>query len=333
MNTQPDQTPGRNSAIIRIIIWSIVALLLLALLAAGLSGWLFPSRERLAQSLLPELPFVSGNSSGAGQSYDYAESDRYSIGAGSAAAADIRSIDIQWIEGGVTVVAGEGDTITFSEESRFELEDRYKMHYYVRNGTLYIQYCASRVPLSFKQPLSKTLTVTIPRDHQLDSFDLEAVSAKVEVDSVQADSIDIEAVSGAMELSSLTAQTMDLETVSGRTRLSKLLVGSLSVDGVSGSLEIEKSELGEVECGMVSGTMRIEPGAGIRSIDASTVSGSIRITLPEIPGFTARYAEGSGRFKSDFPVEFPSKRTAVYGDGSAEFEFSTISGSIQIEKQ
>lgn len=333
MSNQPEQNPARKSAITRIIIWSAVALLLLALIGAGLSGRLFPGRERLVQSLLPIMPFSSGNSSGEGQSYDYAYSERYSIGNGSALVQDIRHIDIQWIEGGVTVIAGEGDTITFSEESRYALEDRYKLHYFVENGTLHIQYCASRVPLSFGQPFGKALTVTIPAGHALSSFDLEAVSARVEVDSVQAESMEFEIVSGAAELSNLQADFLDLETVSGRTNLDGLTVGELSVEGVSGKLDITNSELSMVDCSLVSGTMRIEPGAGVRSIDASTVTGAISITLPqEHPGFIAQYAEGSGHFKSDFPVEYQGKRTAVYGDGRAEFDFSTISGSIEIEK-
>lgn len=331
MNNQPGQTPSRNSAIIRIVVWSVVALLLLALLGAGLSGRLSSRGREAAQSL---LPFSSGNSSGAGQSFDYAQSERYSIGAGSALAADIQHIDIQWIEGGVTVIAGEGDAITFGEESRYALEDdRYKMHYFVENGTLHIQYCASRIPLNILQSFGKSLTVVIPKGHALDSMDLEVVSARLEVSDVQAQSIEIEAVSGAVELAGIKARALDLETVSGRTRLDGLEVDELSVEGVSGTLEITDSALQDVDCALISGTMRIEPGAGIRSINASTVSGSIRIALPEMPGFTAQYSEGSGRFQSDFPVEYLSKRTAVYGDGGAEFDFSTISGSIKIEKK
>lgn len=312
----------QSSTIVRIVAWSTVALVLLILLIGGMTGRLF--RINWPTLSLGGTTITSDN---------YQHGDQYTAGGGSVPAAEIRHLDIQWVEGAVTVQPGEGDTITFSETSRRELTENQKLHYYVRDGKLYIKYCAPRISLNLNGSLGKSLTVTIPRELYLSSFGLEAVSATVELSGINADTMDIEAVSGSIGMQEIVCTSMDVEAVSGRVELSRITAGEMDIEGVSGSVEIEDSELGELSCSMVSGKFTIEPGANVRRISAETISGTLRIILPENDGFTARYSEGSGRFSCDFPVEMTGKRTAVYNGGGAEFELETVSGSLRIEKK
>lgn len=314
----------RTSALIRIVVWSAVAFLILMILVAGIAGSLF-------SNALGYIPFFRYNSNNSYSSqYDYDE--LYTAGNGSISAADITAIGIEWVEGAVTVLPADTDVITFSETSRYELEERYKLHYYVKDGRLSIQYCASRAPLNFRYAFGKSLTVTLPRELYLNMFQIEAVSAKVQMDAVNADSIQIEAISGSLSVSNIAARTVNVDAVSGRIALEAVTADSLSVTGISGETRIEQSQIASVNCELVSGSIYIEPGAGVRELDAQTVSGSIRLILPEHDGFTARYDEGSGHFRCDFPVEMQGKRTAVYKDGGAAFKFSSISGSVSIEQ-
>lgn len=314
----------RTSALIRIVVWSAVALLILTILLAGIAGSLF-------SNALGYIPFFRYNASNNYSSqYDY--NQLYTAGNGSVSATDITAIDIEWIEGAVTVLPADTDVITFSETSRYELEERYKLHYYVRDGRLSIQYCESRAPLNFRYAFGKSLTVTLPRELYLNMFQVEAVSAKVQMDAVNADTIQIEAVSGSLSVSNSAARTVNVDAVSGRIALESVTADSLTVTGISGETRIEQSQIRNVNCELVSGSIYIEPGADVRELNTQTVSGSIRLILPEHAGFTARYNEGSGHFRCDFPVEMKGKRTAVYNGGGAEFEFSSISGSVSIEQ-
>ncbi|MDD6847516.1 MAG: DUF4097 family beta strand repeat-containing protein [Oscillospiraceae bacterium] len=65
-------------------------------------------------------------------------------------------------------------------------------------------------------------------------------------------------------------------------------------------------------------------------IDMESVSGNVNITIPEkIGGFTADYDTVSGDFSTDFSVKTIGN-SHTYGDGSAEFDFETVSGDIKI---
>lgn len=314
----------KTSAIIRIVVWGFVAVIILAVLIAGFTGSLL----RNVTWNFPGFGFMNNSM----YSAQYEHDDRYMAGNGSVSAAEITNIEIEWIEGAVTVIPTDTDVITFSETSRYELEERYKLHYYVNNGKLSIQYCASRLPLNIRRLYGKALTVTIPRELYLEAIQVQAVSAKVEVDAVSAESIDIEAVSGALSLTNLTARTIKVEAISGHMTLEGLTADSLQVSGVSGGTRIERSKLANVSCELVSGSIYIEPGADVRDVNAETVSGSIRLVLPEHSGFTARFSEVSGNFRCDFPVEMKGKHMAVYNGGGAEFQFTSISGAIHIEQ-
>lgn len=314
----------KTSAITRIIIWSVVALLLLGvLLYAGSGNWFS----------FPGISFT-GNRSNGYNLYSYMDDGWYVSGNGSTAAAGIRNINVEWVDGRVNIVPSDTDTITFSESYAGALEEQYQMHYYISGDTVYIQFCRSGVNLNLlRVPTGKELTVTVPRDHELLSLDIETVSGGISLTAVQAQSVDFEVVSGWIDIDTLTADAVDLETVSGGIKARNITADSVYISAVSGSLDILESDIRRIEHESVSGSVRFEPGANVQSVYSSTVSGSVRLTLPENNGFTARISEGSGSFNTDFPVTMQNKRTAVYKDGGATFEFDRLSGSITIEKK
>lgn len=125
---------------------------------------------------------------------------------------------------------------------------------------------------------------------------------------------------------------MQVDTVSGAIYLDQITAETLGMESVSGAMRALSGRIGEVRCDTVSGSITLEPGADIRQIRAESVSGSIRVRLPENEGFTARYSTSDGRFNCDFPAQIKDKHEAVYGNGAARIDLSAVSGEIRIER-
>ena len=115
----------KNSAIVRIVIWSavIVFLIAAAVIVMVNGGWGFST------------------GAGIGSVYKYSDSSSYSIGDFSANADEISSIDIEWISGSVNISEYDGDGITVSEDG-FDDEDT-KLRYRIKNGKLSIRFVKS----------------------------------------------------------------------------------------------------------------------------------------------------------------------------------------------
>lgn len=304
-----------QSAIIRIVAWSVVVLVLIGILVSGLLGF-------------PEQPdWISLNLGGFG-GYTYQHSDRYTAGGGSLDADAVSAIDIDWMSGSVDVTVYDGDTITFSETSKQALSEKDQLHYYLDNDTLRIRFRGPvRWGLGIRQ--GKNLSVLVPKGILINALDVEAVSSPVAVSGVNANQVNIENISGGITLSSVRGNALDLETVSGSLQVELSEFTSMDAGTVSGGIRAEGA-FRSVSLSTVSGGVKVAPGASVEKIDAESVSGSVTVTLPpDIAGFTAKIESVSGSLICDFSAK-TFKNGAVYGDGSAMLDFESVSGSVAI---
>ena len=96
----------KTSAIIRIISWSVVAVVLTVFLILGLLGsWnttLFP------------LGNLSHTTSGG---WSYPESSKYTAGPANLPADKIKNIKVNWLDGSITLTAGAVSQVTVKETS------------------------------------------------------------------------------------------------------------------------------------------------------------------------------------------------------------------------
>ncbi len=303
----------KNAAIVRIISWSIVAIILIGVLVAGITG---------------KLPFFFFN---IGTSVHYENSSKYSIADGTINAGQVSNIEINWVDGGVHVEEYEGEDVIFAETSSRSLDEDSKMRYYIRDDKLTIQFCASRRALPSLHHLSKDLTLKVPYGHSLAKLDMESVSARVEVLGTSADKIEVESVSGSVRILDTTAHELDVEAVSGDLMIENAQTHKLSAESVSGSIQVQ-GDFNNVEFSTVSGSVAVTPGKDISFLDADTVSGDIEIKLPEdIDGFRVTYSALSGDLRCDFPGQ-TNKKTLTYQNGRADFNLETVSGKISIEQ-
>ncbi|MBS6510441.1 MAG: hypothetical protein KH334_01945, partial [Clostridiales bacterium] len=116
----------RASAIIRIIVWSLVALALTAVLVQGLTtGFSFGGIQ------------VFG-------SFSYADSEQYLVGSNQIDMKEISEIEINWGAGDVQIIPYEGNEVIFREQASRVLLEEDMMRFCLRNGKLTIQFCAPK---------------------------------------------------------------------------------------------------------------------------------------------------------------------------------------------
>ena len=210
----------------------------------------------------------------------------------------VDSLEIEWISGEVTVTPYEGETILLEETSGLSLDEQ--LRWKAEGTTLKI---FPRKPFRFMGVISlpeKDLNIYLPQG---------MVPKELEITSV----------SGEIDLKQFSCTEAALETVSGD-------INVLGCDSVSGNLSFN-GNLQQLDWSGVSGDAELTIASMPREIGAECVSGDITIAMTDGPGFTVETDTTSGEFLCDFPL-INSRR---YGDGSAEYQFESVSGNVNLK--
>lgn len=241
--------------------------------------------------------------------WQYDHSERYAVGSGSVPAQGIDTIEVNWISGRVDVVVTDGDAIRFREPQGLDEADQ--LRYLVDGNRLILQFCASKWSFRFSPP-NKTLTLEIPKSlaDDMNTLELNLVSAGLQVDGI-------------------TARECELETVSGTSRFSGCAFDHMEVDSVSGDLTYE-GRLDTLEYDAVSGDVSLRLDNTPREIAMDQVSGDVDIYLPADAAFSATMDSASGDFTSLFPTVRQGD-TYFCGSGGGVFQFDSASGDVTIQ--
>ena len=164
---------------------------------------------------------------------------------------------------------------------------------------------------------------------------LEAVSGSVTYRGNASSSVQLESVSGRVEFEGI-AESVELESVSGTVRMEGG-AGTIEATSVSGGLELGSSvPVRSLEAETVSGSVRYSgPLAPGGEIDVESHSGSVDLELGPETGAAFDLTTFSGEITADVPDvrrdEIRSEgRFIVTGAGEGEVEVSSFSGSIRI---
>lgn len=226
----------KTNAIIRICIYSVLILILLAVLA---SAFMFGLNWRPFRHL-----------------------DSADIGAVSSInPSGVSRIGIEWAAGDIVIQRGRDNTINISESASGN--DR-PMVCRMKNDKLEIQFTENK-PFSFGfgNIASKDLTVTVPEDFDLRELELDMASGNVEIRDLTIDEVEFDCADVECVLDGCTVRTLDVDTASGDITFSGSLeeldldsastdfVGvftntprSITMDGMSGKLDLTLPEKG-----------------------------------------------------------------------------------------
>ncbi len=289
--------------------WGILAAVLLCVLVAVLSG-----------------KFSSFSISSA---YQYSNWEDYTAGGGSVAAGDVRAVEINWIDGNVTVKKGAGPEIVFYES---QVPAEQQMYYLVRDGKLTIQPRQSESVFHFGiHAPQKDLTVEIPEECVLQEVSIDTPNADADISDLRAVTVNLETISGNFVLRRMQCDSMNLESTSGSIQANSMTVNSMEIDSVSGDCMLEGA-FRTIGSETVSGQLDISSSTSLENLEVDSVSGDMILTVPKENGFTLTMDSVSGEFECAFPTQAKGDRW-IYGDGSGTFALDSVSGSVTILSQ
>lgn len=285
----------KTNAIVRIVIWSIVLLVLIGVLGAGLLFDLYSFDQKDVSWTAPVVTPGSGDS----QRYDYALSDK----------ALITEIEIQWAAGSITIQPGNVDQVQFWEQGVDEA--KHQLVYSQSGNKLTIQHQEQQVKIGIESTVAKDLTVIVPENWVGESIEIDAASAQV-------------------RMTDITLQELSLDSASGMGIFENCTIGELDIDTASGDIEFYGA-LQSLDFDAMSAKLTAVLTNLPRSLDMDTMSGDMDLTLPADCGFTVSSDGLRSRFESEFDTQTRENRH-VYGDGSCRIDISAVSGNVCIRK-
>ena len=295
-----EKRPIRKSAVVRIVVWSVVFCLLGLILLAGVTGWMGDG----SFFGLPGIHFSLG-----GFTYD----DEHEYSRGNAVVEDrITDLEINWIAGDVTVIPSESDTVSVSENFDGGDEDM-RLRWRVKNGKLTVQFCKSAW-FGIDREARKDLTVAIPASM------LESMNE-----------VEITTVSGGVRFTG-NADELTLDAVKGELTLCGD-IGELDVHAVEGKVTFTGGvRSAELECVDAAVTMYLDMAA---ELSFEQVNGDVSLYLSdEITGFSAEVESLGGEIAVEgFDcMDTAGKRNARWGDGSLRVSVEGVDAKLNIKK-
>ncbi len=306
----------RQSAIVRIVAWSIAAAALIVILLLGLFGK------------------INVISIGINNGYYYADSGKYKTGNAKINSDDVKDLEINWLDGRVNVETYDGETVQFYEKASQDLSEKQQLQYYVKNGRLIIQYQKVQKRFFFNtSTLHKELFVKIPEKtaEKMGSFSLDTISSDAKISGITADQFRLDSTSGDFDLTGCRTSKLSMNSTSGRLTGSSLYVdGKMDTDTTSGDVQVEGS-FQSIDSDTVSGLISVKSDICPDKIRTDSVSGSASFTIPENDGFTYKFDTVSGYFNCDFEMSQKEGR-GTYKNGGNSFSFESVSGGAEVKR-
>ena len=285
----------KTSAVIRIVIWSLVALILTGVLV----------------SVVVFKGVLGGSGDFSIGLTGYVYSGDYNIGGGSVTE-PINAVEVDWVSGKIEISVYDGETTEFSE---YEISDEdYKLRYKVENGRLTVHSEKSGFSFGIISRPKKELTIKIPRAYAENLKTLKINSTSAEIN-----------------LNGLTVlESTETDTVSGRVTAENLNTASLECDTVSGDVKASGA-IEAFDLSSTSGAAEITTTVPLKKLETDTVSGDVTLTLPESSGFTLEFDTVSGDLNCELPMTNKNGKH-ICNDGSAEFEADSTSGDFTVKR-
>lgn len=171
--------------------------------------------------------------------------------------------------------------------------------------------------------------ISVPRGC---SVQVETVSADVDIHGIGG-SVEVHTVSGRVSLDT-AAESISIATISGEVA-GHTLNGMLRLTSVSGDTHITDSNLTGFEVESVSGHVQLETAlSSTGRYRSSSVSGGLKLRLPDGTGTTVHLSSVSGRIHSELPSAIEQrgfgKWQATINGGGTELHLNSVSGSVTI---
>lgn len=347
----------KSSAIIRIIIWSLVIVILLGLLLAGLGfGEIRGSRFYRYDTSTVQATGAPGDTASSGtytakqnQSVRQMPTDDAAV-TGSLSDGDAVIVERTEMSNGITWAlisspvkgwvpddclessAAASDSVPADQVDKIAVD-------WV-SGTVTIQpddvdeisfyEDSSKYPMVWKLQNGK-LTIRFCQEERF-SFNL-TVNKNLTIlvpRDFALDELELDAASANLNASDMTIRSVELDIASGACRFQNCDVAELEVDTASGDVFFEGS-LDSLDFDAASASFHGVLTNTPSRIDVDSASGNLELTLPEDTGFSVGLDGLSCDFSSDFATTLRNGRY-TYGDGRCRIDMDGMSSDIIIHR-
>lgn len=302
------------SKIVKIAVLSVVAGLLIALVVWGISA------RSMIYFQAGRLMFGEQPSQAEGAAMSEFEADMQGV----------KNIRLDFVSENIDVVVTNGNTIRIEEKSSYAL-DKDELMVCNAGGDTVSAVSGMKNEwvglFNFMDVADIRVTLYVPARYQ-GNFDLYSTSGYINVQGVTAGVLKMSSTSGALYLSGAKAETLDIGSTSGAAAVDGGEYGEVQTSTVSGEIRLEAARMDSVKAGTTSGAVTVTAGSMPALIDASTVSGSVTLALPENDGFTLDTDTVSGGVNCDFALAHDT-----YKEGGSTISVDTVSGAINIIKK
>jgi len=150
------------------------------------------------------------------------------------------------------------------------------------------------------------------------------------------DNINIDSVSAGIDISNLNINNLQCKTVSGDLRIESLGSDNLTLNTTSGDVNMMDFS-GNLKADSVSGDINVGYRVFDNNIDIKTISGKVKIDLPQDAEFYLKTNTVSGEVVAEFPLKIISfnkmnQLEVTVGKGDNSIIIDTVSGDIYINK-
>lgn len=240
----------KGKAVARIVLFSLIALVLLCVLLAGLG------LSSFAKPVSSQIVSIQST----GSEYEFAQEE-------------VSGLAISWASGDIDIQPADQDTVTVSEER----SGGGSMVVHHRGSELEIEAGESKWGLVFGKSNQKNLTVRVPRDWLCQSLEVKAAAADIRVDGLPITNVVLNTASGNCVFTDCTVEKMQVNTASGDLDYSGVLK-RLELKGASADCNLRLSDApAAIGMNTASGDLNLTlPDNCGFTLDRSSLSGAFQ---------------------------------------------------------
>ena len=161
-------------------------------------------------------------------------------------------------------------------------------------------------------------------------------SGGMDVRGANGDEVRISTGSGTITANDVSGKRLRVSTGSGGVTGGGFTSEDLDISSGSGSISVDDARAPRAHLSSGSGGIRVGFASPVKSLDASTGSGGVTVTLPGAVNADVDVETGSGGIDSDFPVTVNrmerNRLRGQIGDGSGHIRIRSGSGSVHLRK-
>ena len=200
---------NRQSAIFRIILYSIIILLLLSILGVGLA--------------LKTFTFHFGSKT----------HDTHVTSQTEFQADDIHKLEIEWASGDIHIVTADTDKVSVTETGAVDDENRAVVQQ--TGNTLSIRFHEPAIIVGVNTISDKDLTITVPKGWTCSELSIDAASVNIETAELSIDEVEMDLASADCRFENCNFGTLDFDAASGTVYVSGTVL-ALDCDAASANV-------------------------------------------------------------------------------------------------